>query len=393
MNVKKILNFGIFLFFFGFLIFFVGCEKEIDNEVVCAEIYAPVCGVDGNTYSNKCVAEEINDVEVAYDGECKKEDLVGDDNDDNENNTDDLKTICENNGGNWIDSAKECEGISQELCSDMGGNFNSCASACRNDPDAQMCTLQCVLVCEFSPKEIIVGGDKDEHGCIGSAGYIWCESLDECIRPWETNCSDLNEQDNTTTTFCPMVYAPVCGVDGNTYSNDCIAQNLKEVEIAYSGECGIENAFSNPKICTKEYNPVCGADYVTYSNPCMAGNMTILYSGECEEFNQTLNESNQTFVNDTYYVLSESFVLNSQTYLFDGFDLKFDEKLEPDFCEDCFQYVFSFNSTHSGYGNRTNDVLAQVITPHEAIVTIEKQTITKAVLDSEWDMTTQKNLD
>jgi hypothetical protein len=22
----------------------------------------------------------------------------------------------------------------------------------------------------------LVGGDKDEHGCIGSAGYSWCEA-------------------------------------------------------------------------------------------------------------------------------------------------------------------------------------------------------------------------
>jgi len=33
-----------------------------------------------------------------------------------------------------------------------------------------------------------VGGDTDEHGCIASAGYVWCESLQECIRPWETEC-------------------------------------------------------------------------------------------------------------------------------------------------------------------------------------------------------------
>ena len=25
------------------------------------------------------------------------------------------------------------------------------------------------------PQSPIVGGDRDEHGCIGSAGYVWCE--------------------------------------------------------------------------------------------------------------------------------------------------------------------------------------------------------------------------
>ncbi len=31
----------------------------------------------------------------------------------------------------------------------------------------------------------LVGNDKDSHGCIASAGYIWSELLQECIRPFE----------------------------------------------------------------------------------------------------------------------------------------------------------------------------------------------------------------
>ncbi len=34
----------------------------------------------------------------------------------------------------------------------------------------------------------IVGGDRDEHGCIGSAGYSWCEPKQKCIRVWEESC-------------------------------------------------------------------------------------------------------------------------------------------------------------------------------------------------------------
>lgn len=34
----------------------------------------------------------------------------------------------------------------------------------------------------------IVGGDKDEHGCIGSAGYSWCEAKNKCLRIWEEKC-------------------------------------------------------------------------------------------------------------------------------------------------------------------------------------------------------------
>lgn len=40
-----------------------------------------------------------------------------------------------------------------------------------------------------SPVQRIVGGDKDEHGCLGSAGYTWCEEKEKCIRLFEESCS------------------------------------------------------------------------------------------------------------------------------------------------------------------------------------------------------------
>ncbi len=39
--------------------------------------------------------------------------------------------------------------------------------------------------------EVPVGADTDAHGCKGSAGYSWCESLSECVKPWETPCVSL----------------------------------------------------------------------------------------------------------------------------------------------------------------------------------------------------------
>lgn len=41
-----------------------------------------------------------------------------------------------------------------------------------------------------SSDKVLVGNDKDEHGCIGSAGYVWCEAQGECLRPWEDQWDD-----------------------------------------------------------------------------------------------------------------------------------------------------------------------------------------------------------
>eukprot|EP01083_Nonionella_stella_P234498 825460_1 len=34
----------------------------------------------------------------------------------------------------------------------------------------------------------VIGGDRDEHNCIASAGYLWCEEKNKCLRSWEEEC-------------------------------------------------------------------------------------------------------------------------------------------------------------------------------------------------------------
>ena len=34
----------------------------------------------------------------------------------------------------------------------------------------------------------LIGGDKDEHGCLIAAGYSWCEAKQKCLRLWEEVC-------------------------------------------------------------------------------------------------------------------------------------------------------------------------------------------------------------
>ncbi|USE36182.1 hypothetical protein [Endozoicomonas sp. SCSIO W0465] len=52
-------------------------------------------------------------------------------------------------GSRWLEEHQECEFMAEETCAELGGEFNPCASSCRNDPDAMVCNLMCVAVCRF----------------------------------------------------------------------------------------------------------------------------------------------------------------------------------------------------------------------------------------------------
>lgn len=107
---------------------------------------------------------------------------------------------------------------------------------------------------------------------------------------------------------CPLVFDPVCGCDGQTYSNTCFAA-MAGVRVESLGECPPDDCRSNedcaegffcnfpgssckgrgsceprPEACIEIFDPVCGCDGKTYSNACFAhaAGVSVQHPGECK---------------------------------------------------------------------------------------------------------------
>jgi hypothetical protein len=89
--------------------------------------------------------------------------------------------------------------------------------------------------------------------------------------------------------------------------------------------------------------------------------------------------------------IAEDFVKAEATYVFDGIPETL-ELTNASAGTTPWTFTYEFDSRHAGYGDRTGQMLNQVITHHKAVITGENGQITMALMDGVYAMVTQNFL-
>ena len=199
-----------------------GAGECVKKPEACTTQYAPVCGCDGKTYGNACFAAAAG-MNIESDGECRYE------------------LLTPPSGLPTPPSGQSCGGIQGLACSP--------SQFCDYEPAAQCGAADQMGVCRDVPRNCprdyrpVCGCDGRTYpnACTASGLGISVAAQAPCLTVGLERTCD-SDKDCTADSFCSKFQ---CGDE--------------------FGKCE-----PRPELCTAQYDPVCGCDGKTYGNACIA---------------------------------------------------------------------------------------------------------------------------